>query len=93
MGLTSAGFVARTVATGGTLGLRVQWQTTAQATLHLNYNTDEFTLEPHSFDVPANNAGVQTFTITVTRHTGSGLCDVHFVFGPSHDLTDSVVVT
>ena len=93
MGLTSAGFVAHTVAGGGTLELRVQWQSTAAATLHLNYNTDEFTLEPHSIAVPANNAGNQTFPIKFHKHTQALHCDVNFVFGASDDLTDSVDVT
>ena len=93
MGLTSAAFVARTVASGGNLGLRVQWQSTAAATLHLNYNPDQFTLEPHSFDVAANNAGAQVFMIKLTRHTEAKLCDVNFVLGASHDLNDSVEVT
>ena len=71
----------------------MQWQSTARATLHLNYNTDEFSLDPHTIDLPANSAGAQTFPITFTRHTAAGLCDVNFVFGPSHDLNDSVDVT
>jgi hypothetical protein len=71
----------------------VEWQTTGRATLHLKYNTDEFTLDPHSIDLPANNAGAQNFPITFTRHTAACRCDVNFVFGASHDINDSVDVT
>jgi hypothetical protein len=93
MAINKARFVRHTIASGGTVDLQLEWQSTANATLFMNYNCDHFTLDPQAIDLPANNAGVRTVAIRFTKHAARGACDVNFVFGASHDLHDTVDVT
>lgn len=93
MAINKAQFTRHAVTSGGSVDLQLEWQSTANATLFMNYNGDHFTLDPHAIDLPANNAGARTVAIRFTKLATGGPCDVNFVFGASHDLNDTVDVT
>ncbi|TMQ07984.1 MAG: hypothetical protein E6J90_41735 [Deltaproteobacteria bacterium] len=90
--LNSATFAPKEVASGGQTQLDVTWTSDEDGTLFLSYHADWFTLAPNQIPLTASGAGHTQVSVTVTRHGGTGDCDVHFWLGSS-DALDWVSVT